>query len=287
MEPVDRLVGEVVLEVVLLAGLGLRDADDLLVLGDQRVVLPGLTAEEAPEVVEPQPRRPAVERPREPLLVVRRQMPLPEPSRHVAVLLEDARERRAIVRDRRVVAREGAGELAHHAEADAVVVAPRQQRRPGRRAQRRDVEAVVAQPVVREPGVVRRRDRTAEGARVAEAGVVDQHEQHVRRTLGRLDVARLVPVRPSSRRASGSSRHRTADAGSEAPCGRSRARSSPFAPCVVLQGSQAAAREGRVVHSCGASRRGGRCASPNRHEIPRGDPRMTRAVLVVAARRYG
>ena len=88
VKPVDRLVGEVVLEVVLLARLGLRDADHLLVLGDQRVVLPGLTAEEAPEVIEPEPRRPAVERPRGPLLVVRRQMPLPEPAGQVAVLLE-------------------------------------------------------------------------------------------------------------------------------------------------------------------------------------------------------
>ena len=194
VEPVDRLVAEIVLEVVLLAVLGLGDADDLLVLGDQRVVLPGLTAEEAPEVIEPEPGRPAVERPREPLLVVRGQMPLPERPRQVAVLLEDARERRAIVRDGRVVAREGAGELAHHAEADPVVVAPRQQRCPGRRAERRDVEAVVAQPVVREPRVVRGLDRTAEGARIAEAGVVDQDEEHVRRALRRLHVARLAPV---------------------------------------------------------------------------------------------
>ena len=59
---------------------------------------------------------------------------------------------------------------------------------------RRDVEAVVAQPVLREPRVVRGLDRTAEGARIAEPGVVDQDEQHVRRTLGRLDMARLVPV---------------------------------------------------------------------------------------------
>ena len=168
VEPVDRLVGEVVLEVVLLAVLGLGHADDLVVLGDQRVVLTGLAAEEAPEVVEPEPGRPAVERPGEALLVVRRQMPLPERSGQVAVLLEDARERRAVVRDRRVVARERAGELADHAEADPVVVAPCQQRRPGRRAERRDVEAVVAQPVLRQPRVVRRLRsdrRTCSGSR--------------------------------------------------------------------------------------------------------------------------
>ena len=194
VQPVDRLVGEVVLEVVLLAVLGLGDADHLLVLGDQRVVLPGLTAEEAPEVVEPQAGRPAVERPREPLLVVRGQMPLPEPSRQVAVFLEDARKGRAIAWDRRVVPREGPGELAHHAEADPVVVAPRQQRRPGRRAERRHMEAVVAQPVLREPRVVRGLDRAAEGARIAEARVVDQDEEDVRGVLRGLDVHGLIPV---------------------------------------------------------------------------------------------
>ncbi len=195
VQPVDRLVGEIVLEVVPLAVLCFRNADHLRVLGDQGVVLARLAAEEAPEVVEAEPGRPAVERPREALLVVRSEMPLPERSRQVAVLLEDARKRRAIVRDGGVVARERARELADHAEADAVVVAPRQQCGPGRRAERRDVEAVVAQPVVREPGVVRGLDRPPEGARVAEAGVVDQDEEDIRRALGRLHVARLVPVR--------------------------------------------------------------------------------------------
>ena len=44
MEPADRLLRQIVLEVVLLAVLRLGDSDDLLVLGDQRVVLPGLAA---------------------------------------------------------------------------------------------------------------------------------------------------------------------------------------------------------------------------------------------------
>jgi len=66
VQPVDRLVGQVVLEVVLLAHFRFGHADDLLVLGDQRVVLGRLTAEEAPEVLEPEPRWPAVERSGEP-----------------------------------------------------------------------------------------------------------------------------------------------------------------------------------------------------------------------------
>jgi hypothetical protein len=63
VKPVDRLNGEIVLEVVLPAVLGLGDADDLLVLGDQRVILADLTTEEAPEVIESQAGRPAIKRP--------------------------------------------------------------------------------------------------------------------------------------------------------------------------------------------------------------------------------
>ena len=48
--------------------------------------------------------------------------------------------------------------------------------------------------------VVRRLDRAAERARVAEPGVVDQHQQHVRRPVRRLGMADQVPVRNASHR---------------------------------------------------------------------------------------
>ena len=48
-----------------------------------------------------------------------------------------------------------------------------------------DVEAVVPEALVGDPRHRRRRDGPAERRRVAEAGVVDQHEQHVRRALRR------------------------------------------------------------------------------------------------------
>ena len=57
------------------------------------------------------------------------------------------------------------------------------------------MKTVVAQPVVREPRVVRSLNRTAERARIAEARVIDQDQEHIRRTLGRPNVARLVPIR--------------------------------------------------------------------------------------------
>ena len=194
VKPVDRLIGQVVLEVVLLTVLSLRDADDLLVLRDQRVVLPGLTAEEPPEVIKSEPGRPPIEWPREPLLIVRSQMPLPEASGQVAVLLQHPWKRRAIARDGRVVSRERTGELAHHAKAHPMVVAPREQRCSRRRAERCDVKAVVTQPVLRKPRVVRSLDRAPERARVAKACVVDQDEKHIRRALGRLNVPCLVPI---------------------------------------------------------------------------------------------
>ena len=76
-----------------------------------------------------------------------------------------------------------------------MAVATGEQRRPRRRAERRDVEAVVAEALVRHPRVVRRVDRPAEGRGVSEAGVVDQHQQDIRRPVGRLDVTDRLPVR--------------------------------------------------------------------------------------------
>ena len=92
VQPLDRLVGHRVGQVEVLL---LRRPDRRLVLGDHRVVLARLAAQEAPEVVEPEPVGPAVERARRTLLMVRRQVPLAERRGAVAVLLQHPRERRA------------------------------------------------------------------------------------------------------------------------------------------------------------------------------------------------
>ena len=84
-----------------------------------------------------------------------------------------------------------------------MAVATGQQGGPGRRAQRRHVEAVVSQPAFGHPRVVRRLDRAAERARVAEAGVVDQHDQHVGRAGRRVDVVDLGPVRLGTAQSAG------------------------------------------------------------------------------------
>ena len=78
------------------------------------------------------------------------------------------------------------------ARAATVVVAAGEQRRPGRAAKRRGVELVVDQPVLRELVEMRRRHRPAERRTHAEADIVEQDEQHVRRSLRSLHRLRIV-----------------------------------------------------------------------------------------------
>ena len=151
-------------------------------------------AEDPVEVVEAPAVRPPVERPGRALLAVGGQVPLPDGGRAVAVVPQDPRQRRAVPRQQRGVAREPTGELADRPEADRVVVPAGQQRRARGGAQRRDMEPVVAQPTLRDTRVVRRLDRAAEGARVPEPGVVDEDQEDVRRAFRRGRVSNEVPV---------------------------------------------------------------------------------------------
>ena len=196
VEPLDGAIRHGVREVeriLFVVVLG-RRADDLLVLGQARVPLARATAEEPVEVVEAPSVGPPVERSRRTLLAVGGEVPLPEGGGAVAVLLQDPGQRRAVAGQRRRVARETPGELAHGAEAHGVAVASRQQRGARRRAECGDVEPVVAHATLGDAGVVRRVDRTAERARVPEAGVVDEHQEHVGRALGRRRMTDEVPV---------------------------------------------------------------------------------------------
>ena len=191
VQPLDRLVGHRVREVEVLV---LGHADRGVVLRDHGIELARLAAEEAPEVVEAPGVRPAVEGARRALHVVGGQVPLAEGRGAVAVHLQRLRDGRAALGQLGRVSGERAGQLAERAEPDRVVVAAGQGRRPGGRADRGDVEAVVAQALVGDPRQVRRLHRAAEGLRVAEAGVVDQHEQHVRSPQGRAHRCQHGPV---------------------------------------------------------------------------------------------
>ena len=196
VEPLDRAVGHRVGEVVrmLLVVELVGRADDLLVLREAGVPLARPAAQDPVEVVEPPAVRPAVERPCGTLLAVGCQVPLAERRRAVAVVPEDPGQRRAVPWEGGAVAGEPTRELADRAEPHRVVVPPGQQRRPRRRAQRRDVEPVVAQAALGHPRVVGCLDRPAEGARVAEPRVVDEHQQHVGGPVRRPRVLDQVPV---------------------------------------------------------------------------------------------
>ena len=185
VQPLGRLVGQVVGQVVLPSVLALRYPERRVVLRDHGVVLTRLAAEEAPEVIEPPRVRPAVERSGRALEVIGGQVPLAETGRAVAVALQRPDERSAVLRNGGRVARERARQLADRPEPHRVMVAAGQQSGPGGRAERRDVEAVVREPLFADPGHVRGRDRAAERRRVPEAGVVDQNEQDVRCAIRR------------------------------------------------------------------------------------------------------
>ncbi len=185
VQPARRLVGEVVRPVVLLAVLALRNAEGRVVLRDHRVVLARLAAEDAPEVVEPPGVRPAVERPGRSLNVIRGQVPLSESGGRVAVALKRSDEGSAVLGHACRIAGERPRELADRPEANCVVVATRQQRGAGRRAECCDVKAVVPQALLGDPRHRGCRHGAAERCRIPEASVVDEHEEHVRRPLGR------------------------------------------------------------------------------------------------------
>ncbi len=199
VQPPDRLIGHVIGEVVLLAVGTLRHPDRLVVLGDNRIPLPGLTAQEAPEVVKAPPVRPPAERARRALLAIRRQVPLAERGGAVPVHLQDLRERRAVLRDERGVPGKAGGQLADRPETYRMMITAGQQRRPGRRAQRRHVEPVIPDAFLSDAGHGGRRDRAAERARLTEPRIIDQHQQHIRRPLRRPDVPDKAPVRGRAR----------------------------------------------------------------------------------------
>ena len=109
-----------------------------------------VAADEAVEVVEAHAGRPLGERPDLAGLVGRRVVVLAEPARRVAVVAQNASDRRIVQADDAVVAGETGGLLGNHTETDRVMVASGDQRGACRRAQRGGEHPVVAQPVGRD-----------------------------------------------------------------------------------------------------------------------------------------
>ena len=218
VQPLDRLVGDVVGEVVELAVLALGDAQRPVVLRDDRVVLAGGAAEETPPVVEAPRLGPVIERAGRALHVVGREVPLAEAASDVAVLLEDAREGGAAPRLAGRVAGERTGILGDRAEAHPVLVATGQQRRTRWRADCGDVE-----PVVRHAHVLH---AVKAGVLIgppkvsgAETGIVDEDKQDVGCVLRRFRLRGSSTSRRPSSSASVRPRRRRCGRGSAARCG--------------------------------------------------------------------
>ena len=148
-----------------------------------RLPLVGVAADEAVEVLEAHAGRPLVERPDLAGRERRRVVVLAKPRCGIAVVEQDAADRRLVPVDDAVVAGEAGRLLGDHAEAGRVMVAARDQRGACRRAQRGREDPVVAQARVSDAVHGRRRNDAAEGAGYAEAGVVGDDQQHVRRPL--------------------------------------------------------------------------------------------------------
>ena len=167
VQPLDGLVGDIIGEVVLFAVLTLGYTERRVVLRDDRVVLTRRPTQEAPPVVKAPCLRPVVERACRSLDVVRCEVPLAEPARHVAILLQDARKSGATPGPRGCIAWERAGELCDRAETHPVVIAAGQQRCTGRRAEGGHVEAIVREALLLDACHVRGPDRPAERIRLA------------------------------------------------------------------------------------------------------------------------
>ena len=179
--PVDRLVGQVLGEVIAL-GRRLRRLDRGGALIQRRVPLVVLPADEAVEVLEPAAAgRPRRERSGRAGLPDRDLVALAELRRGISVELQRQCQRRLRIRQHRAVPGCGGRGLGDAAHADRVMVAAGEQRLPGRRAQRSGVEPRVLQPARGELLEVGGLARPAEGAAGAEADVIDQDDQHIGR----------------------------------------------------------------------------------------------------------
>ncbi len=189
----DRLVGEVLGEVV--AVLGQRGlVDVVVVLDERRVPVVGLAADEAVVAVEAAGQRPvALARTHGPL-VDRHVVVLADPEGVVAVLAQHLADGGVLHRDVAGVPREALGPLGDLGEAVLVVVAPGEQARARRRAQRGGVPLRVGQAVVGQPLHRRHVDPPAVRRPRGQAGVVVQHEQHVGRALRGRRLAERCPV---------------------------------------------------------------------------------------------
>ncbi len=183
-DELDRLVDEVLRQVVALLG-RLRWLDRVVVVDELGVPLARVAAQEAVEALETAPQGPAVVGTGGSLEDARRQVPLADHVRAVAVLQQHLREHPVLERHDPVVAGVAGRELGDAGHAVAVVVPPGDDAGAARRTERCRVHVVEAEPFGRERVEVRRGDRAPVAPELAEPGVVENDEQDIRGALAR------------------------------------------------------------------------------------------------------
>ena len=177
--PVDEVLGEVVA-----LGLGRVEVDVVVVLDEVRLVLVGVTLEEAVVALEPEAERPAGEGPGVRTLVARDEVPLADGPGGPAGVAQQARRGGGGGVDAAGVPGVVEGDVGDEAHPDVVGVAAGEEGGAGRRAHGGDVEARVPKPLGGQAVDVGRGDGGPEAPEVAEAGVVEHDGQHVGPTLG-------------------------------------------------------------------------------------------------------
>ena len=126
LQPADCVISEIFGEVIaLLRRPGRQDAGR--VAHQVRLVLRGFAAKETVEVLEPQPRRPVLERPGDCRLVRGRVVPLAERGRGVAVIFEHLGLQGTAPGNQTRIAIPVVGQLSDLACSDAVMIAAGQQ----------------------------------------------------------------------------------------------------------------------------------------------------------------
>ena len=155
---------------------------DVVVVDHQLgVELVGLAFEESVEPVEAAAERPLFERPGRRDVLGRGQVPLPAAEGCVALRAEHFGHGCCVVGDVAELVREAGAVVRHRAHADGVLGPSRQQRRPGRRAQRGDMEVGELQTARGKRIDMGCVDVGAVAAELSKAGVVEQHDHDVRR----------------------------------------------------------------------------------------------------------
>ena len=175
----QRLVGEVLGQVVAVLG-QVRLVDVVVVLGEVGIPVVRLAADEPVEPVVALAERPVLLRGPHRPLVDGDVVVLADPERRPPGVTQDVGHRGVLRRDVRAVPGEAGRGLRDRREPVQVVVAPGQQRRARRRAQRRRVPLRVRQTAGRQAVHRRHLDPPAVRRPRRLARVVVQHHQHVR-----------------------------------------------------------------------------------------------------------